>query len=488
MTSIVDALDGHGIYIDGGWRAGGAGRFEDVSPNDGRVFATVADADERDMAEAVTAARAAFDSGPWPRLTGEQRSACLTQLAQALTRHVDDFSELAALEWGVANDHAAQVRSAASITASNAALAAQPDVEEIVGPRGSRGAVRHLPVGVVAAITPWNYPHALNLTKVTGAIASGNTIVLKPSPLSPLAAVLLARVVHDETDIPRGVVNVVATASTVTAESLTADDRVDLVSFTGSTQVGRRIAASAGAGLKRVLLELGGKSAMVHLDDLDDDAYDDLAPRTLFEGCIRHSGQACVLTSRLLVPARRHDEVVDRLAALAAKVVVGDPRVEGTQMGPMISAQQADAVRDKVDGAVRAGARVAFGGGQVEVNDGGAYMTPTILAGVTNDMAIAQEEVFGPVLSVIAYEDDDAAVAIANDSRYGLVGSVWGADPDRARQVAARMRTGQVAVNGASPLGPFGGFRESGIGREQGLIGLRHYTETSTVSTMPEVS
>jgi aldehyde dehydrogenase (NAD+) len=477
----LDALETTGLLVDGAWRPGGLGRFDDVSPGTGAAFATVPDGDTADMAAAVEAARRAFDAGPWPRMSGAERSACLTQLAEALKRHEPFFDHLARVEWGVANDRPGQVMAAAMITAGAAQLALVPVEEELTAP-GASGTLVHEPHGVVAAITPWNYPHTLNLTKVASAIAAGNTLVLKPSPLSPLAAVALAWIVANETDIPAGVVNIVPTTSLEAAQALTADRRVDMISFTGSTAVGKSIAADAAGTLKRLVLELGGKSAAIHLDDLDDAAYETLAARALFDGCLRHAGQACLLQSRLLVPADREQDIVARLVAAAEKVRVGDPLDDTSDMGPLISPVQTDRVLADIADAVADGAGVAYGGTRVEGPGTGNYLAPTILTGVANDMRIAQDEVFGPVLAVIPYRDEEEAVALANDSRFGLVGSVWGADIDRAAGVAKRLRAGQVTVNGARALGPFGGFKESGIGREQGLEGLREYTETKTVS------
>ncbi|MYW05296.1 aldehyde dehydrogenase family protein [Streptomyces sp. SID3343] len=481
MTLDIRTVARAGLLIGGKWRAGGLGRFDDVSPVDGSVVAAVADGDVTDMRDAVRAARVAFDSGPWPRLSAAERSACLGELAAALTRHQGFFDALARIEWGVANDRPGQVMAAASIAAGAAQLALVPAEEPLSGP-GATGTLVHEPHGVVAAITPWNYPHTLNLTKVANAIAAGNTVVLKPSPLSPLAALALAWIVDTETNIPPGVVNVVSTTSLDAARALTRDDRVDMISFTGSTAVGKGIAADAAGTLKRVVLELGGKSASIHLDDLGSDAYETLAAQALFDGCTRHAGQVCVLQSRLFVPAAREREIVERLVALAAAVRVGDPRDDATDMGPLISGTQAGRVLADIEGAVADGAVIAHGGGLVEGPGTGHYVAPTVLTGVANTMRIAREEVFGPVLAVIPYRDVDEAVAMANDSRFGLVGAVHGADVDRAGAVARRIRAGQVTVNGARALGPFGGFRESGLGREQGLAGLREFTETKGVS------
>lgn len=481
MTLDIETVARAGLFVDGSWRPGGLGRFEDVSPVDGSVLALVADADVADMRAAVGAARKAFDHGPWPRMSGAERSACLAELAAGLTKHQAFFDALSRVEWGVANDRPGQVMAAAAIAAGAAQLALIPTEEPLAGP-GATGILVHEPHGVVAAVTPWNYPHTLNLTKVANAIAAGNTLVLKPSPLSPLAGLALAWIIDHETSIPAGVVNVVSTTSLDAARALTADERVDMISFTGSTSVGKAIAADAAGTLKRVVLELGGKSASIHMDDLGLDAYDTLAAQALFDGCTRHSGQVCVLQSRLFVPAAREREIVERLVALAAGVRVGDPRDEATDMGPLIGAAQNERVLADIAGAVAEGAVIAHGGGTVEGPGTGHYVAPTILTGVTNTMRIAREEVFGPVLSVIPYTSVDEAVAMANDSRFGLAGAVYGADVDRAAGVARRIRAGQVTVNGSRALGPFGGFRESGIGREQGLAGLREFTETKGVS------
>jgi acyl-CoA reductase-like NAD-dependent aldehyde dehydrogenase len=330
---------------------------------------------------------------------------------------------------------------------------------------------------VVSILTPWNFPHTLNVMKVTAALAAGNTVVLKPSPLAPLAGLALARIIDEHTDIPPGVVNVVTPSDIEASKLLTVDPRIDMVSFTGSSAVGREVMAAAGGTMKRLLLECGGKSASVVLDDVG--LTDELLDRMLFESCSFHAGQACILHSRLLLPESIHDEVVDRLVMLARGVKVGDPSDPDVQMGPLISAAQLKRVQAYVDAALGDGAKLATGGGRPNGLDAGFYFEPTILTDVTPDATIAQEEVFGPVLSVLRYRDDDDAVRIANNSQYGLSGAVWGTDVDRAVAVARRIRTGQITVNGCGPGGaPFGGFKQSGFGRESGGIrGIRQYME-----------
>jgi acyl-CoA reductase-like NAD-dependent aldehyde dehydrogenase len=317
--------------------------------------------------------------------------------------------------------------------------------------------------------------------KVCAALAAGNTVVLKPSPLTPLAGLALARIIDEHTDIPPGVVNVVTPSSIESSKLLTVDPRIDMVSFTGSSAVGREVMAAAGGTMKRLLLECGGKSASIVLDDFDLSRAlsDETLERMLFESCSFHAGQACILHSRLLLPESIHDEVVDRLVALARAVKVGDPTDPEVQMGPLISAAQLQRVQAHVDRALDDGAKVVTGGGRPAGLDAGFYFEPTILTEVRPDATIAQEEVFGPVLSVLRYNDDDDAVRIANNSQYGLSGAVWGTDVERAVAVARRVRTGQIAVNGFGPGGaPFGGFNQSGFGRESGgIMGIRQYME-----------
>jgi len=310
----------------------------------------------------------------------------------------------------------------------------------------------------VSILTPWNFPHSLNVMKVGNALAAGNTVVLKPSPLTPLAGLALARIIDEHTDIPSGVVNVITPGGIEASKMLTTDPRIDMISFTGSSAVGREVMAAAGGTMKRILLECGGKSAGIFLGDVD--VTDGLLQRFLFDGCSLHAGQACILQSRLLLPEVIHDKVVDRLVELARGVKVGDPTDPEVQMGPLISSAQRDRVEAHVASALTDGATLAVGGRRPAGLEKGFYFEPTILTDVTPGARIAQEEVFGPVLSVFRYRDDDDAVAIANNSQYGLSGAVWGTDVDRAVAVARRIRTGQIAVNGCIPGdAPFGGLK-----------------------------
>src|SRR6185312_16419140 len=339
----------------------------------------------------------------------------------------------------------------------------------------------HEPLGVVSILTPWNFPHSLNVMKISNSLAAGNTVVLKPSPLTPLSGLALARIIDEHTDIPPGVVNVITPSSVEASKLLTTDPRIDMVSFTGSSTAGREVMAAAGATMKRILLECGGKSAAIFLDDVD--VTDELLERFLFDGCSLHAGQACILQSRMLVPESIHDAVVDRLVELARAIKVGDPTDPDVQMGPLISGAQRDRVESHVSSALSDGAALVAGGRRPDGLKKGFYFEPTILTNVAPDARIAQEEVFGPVLTVLRYRDDDDAVAIANNSPYGLSGAVWGTDVDRAVAVARRVRTGQIAVNGCIPGdAPFGGFKQSGLGREGGgLPGLHRYMEPKAI-------
>jgi aldehyde dehydrogenase (NAD+) len=339
--------------------------------------------------------------------------------------------------------------------------------------------VRREPVGVVAAITPWNVPTQINLAKVGPALAAGCTVVLKPAPDTPWVAAELGRIAAEHTDIPAGVLNVVTPSSNEVAAQLTTDPRVDMVSFTGSTAVGKAIMAAAAPTLKKVFLELGGKSAAIALDDADVAA---VAGATAFAACI-HAGQGCALTTRLVVPREKYDEAVQVAAATMESIGAKDPTDPGSICGPVISAAQRDRVAAYLDLAKAEGGSFATGGSVVD--QPGHWVQPTVVAGLDNSSRLAQEEIFGPVLVVIPHDGDDDAVRIANDSAYGLSGSVDAADLERARAVASRIRTGTMAVNGGvwfSPDAPFGGYKQSGIGREMGVAGFEEYLETKTIA------
>ncbi|MFI5507671.1 aldehyde dehydrogenase family protein [Mycobacterium sp. NPDC051804] len=467
------------VYVDGRWESPRAGWIEDIDPTSGEVFGRAPNADLGQMERAVVAARRAADDGAWaadPQL----RANCLKQLSDALFAHRGDVVDLARREYGVVDAvHTIQIDGPAFMASRGAehALVPMEYEQETFGAEG-RCLIRHEPMGVVSVITPWNFPHMINVMKLSAILAGGNTVVLKPSPLTPMIGLALARIIDQHTDIPDGVVNVVTTDSLTASELLTTHPGVDMVSFTGSSAVGRTIMTNGGSTMKRLLLECGGKSACILHGDIDVEA---ILPRLLFDCVTLHSGQACILNSRLLVPEHRRDEVIDRLAALAREVVLGDPRDPATRMGPLISAAHRDRVAGMVDRAVTAGATLVTGGRR---RDGltGFFYEPTILIDVDRSSEIAQEEVFGPVLSVLTYTDIDDAIAIANDSPYGLAGSVWSDDDDAATNIARRMRTGQVTVNGIGPGdAPYGGYKQSGFGRDGGIGGVRAYTETKAI-------
>lgn len=482
MTGSRSLLGTYGHYIDGQWVDPDSGRYDVINPATEAVIETAPDASVAQVQQAIAAARSAFDAGPWPAAEPAERARCLQQLSDALLAKGEEIYALAQAEWGCsANERLIHVDGPAFMVGHAAELATEP-AEAPMDAWGAAGTtlLRYEPLGVVAAMTPWNFPHTLNVMKLGAALAAGNTLVLKPSPLTPLAGLALARIIDEDTDIPAGVVNVVTPTSVEASRSLTLDPRVDMVSFTGSSAVGRDVMAGAATTMKRVLLECGGKSATVLLPDVD--VGDDLLQRLLFEGCTMHAGQACILNSRLLLPDALHDEVVDRLVELSRAVVIGDPVDPAVTMGPLISREHLERVEGFVKRAEADGATVVAGGARPKDLNSGFYFEPTILTGSSADAYIAQEEVFGPVLTVLRYRDDDDAVAIANHSSYGLGGAVWGSDVDRAVAIARRIRTGQVSINGTIPGdAPFGGFKQSGIGREGGVMGLRAYMEPKAI-------
>ncbi|OBG91928.1 aldehyde dehydrogenase [Mycobacterium sp. E3251] len=482
MAGSRSLLDAEGHYIGGQWTDPDSGRYDVINPATEAVIGTAPDASVAQVGQAIAAARTAFDTGPWPAAEPAERARCLQQLSDALLARGEEIYALAQAEWGCsANERLIHVDGPVFMVGHAAELAVEP-AEAPLDAWGAAGTtlLRYEPLGVVAAMTPWNFPHTLNVMKLGAALAAGNTLVLKPSPLTPLAGLALARIIHEDTDIPPGVVNVVTPTSVEASRSLTLDPRVDMVSFTGSSVVGRDVMAGAATTMKRVLLECGGKSATILLPDVD--VGDELMERLLFEGCTMHAGQACILNSRLLLPDAIHDEVVDRLAALARAVVIGDPVDPAVTMGPLISREHLDRVEGFVKRAEADGATVVVGGSRPKNLNKGFYFEPTILTDVSAESHIAQEEVFGPVLTVLRYRDDDDAVAIANNSAYGLGGAVWGSDIDRAVGIARRIRTGQVSINGTIPGdAPFGGFKQSGIGREGGVMGLRAYMEPKAI-------
>ncbi|HEY5853745.1 MAG TPA: aldehyde dehydrogenase family protein [Aldersonia sp.] len=464
------------IYINGEWVASTGGGVIDVeNPATGQIIAHVPEASVADVDAAVAAARAAFPA--WSTTPVAERVLLLRALRDALTKRHDQIAATITAEMGAPHRIADKIQAALpqTVVGSYADLLEDYSFEETVG----NTRVFREPAGVVGAITPWNYPLHQITCKLAPALAAGCTFVLKPSEMAPLVAYLLFDAL-DEAGFPPGVVNLVPGYGRGVGEALAGHPDVDVVSFTGSVPAGKKVAELAARNVSRVTLELGGKSANIILDDADLP----VAVKVGVSNAFLNSGQTCTAWTRMLVPADRYDEAVELASTAAAKFVVGDPTDPGTKLGPVVSAAQRDKIRGLIDTAVAEGARIATGGTAAPDGlDTGYFVRPTVLADVTADSTIAQEEVFGPVLSVIAYRDEDDAVAIANNSKYGLHGAVWSADTDRAMAVARRIRTGSVDINGAAhnPLAPFGGYKQSGVGRELGGAGLEEYLEIKSV-------
>ncbi|QIK75841.1 aldehyde dehydrogenase [Nocardioides piscis] len=455
------------------------------NPATGEQIGEAPDAGQADMEAAIGAARRAFDETDWST-DHDLRMRCLLELYAALVEQGESMRALTTAEVGAPAFLTAGPQYDVPVEGLKwvADMAATYEWETDLGeaaPMGIRThrTVRKEPVGVVAAITPWNFPNQINLSKIGPALAAGCTVVLKPAPDTPWVACELGRIAAEI--LPPGVLNVVSTRDVDVAISLTTDPRVDLVSFTGSTETGKRIMSTAASSLKRVFLELGGKSAAIVLDDAD---LAGAVGTAAFSVCM-HAGQGCALTTRLVVPRERYDEAVEIAAATMSSIGVGDPTDPGTICGPVISRVQRDRIVRYLDLAKADGGTFATGGKVAERGGGGWWIEPTVIAGLTNESRVAQEEIFGPVLVVLAHDGDDDAVRIANDSPYGLSGSVDSGDIERARAVARRVRTGTLAVNGGvwfSPDAPFGGYKQSGIGREMGVAGFEEYLETKTIA------
>ncbi|HET9877445.1 MAG TPA: aldehyde dehydrogenase [Mycobacterium sp.] len=476
------------LLIDGKLVAGEAGSFATVNPATEEVLGEAANADAADMDRAIAAARRAFDETDWARNTG-LRVRCVRQLRDVLREHLEELRELTISEVGAPRMLTAGAQLEVPIndlgffadTAENYAWTRDFGEASPLG-IASRRVINREAVGVVGVITPWNFPHQINLAKLGPALAAGNTAVLKPAPDTPWCAAVLGQLIAEETDFPPGVVNVVTSSDHSLGAMLAKDPRVDMISFTGSTATGRSVMADAAAGIKKVFLELGGKSAFVVLDDADLAAASSVSA---FSACV-HAGQGCAITTRLVVPRSRYDEAVAAAATTMSSIRPGDPAQPGTVCGPLISARQRDRVQSYLDLAIAEGGTFACGGGRPANLPAGFFIEPTVITGLTNDARVAREEIFGPVLTVIAHDGDDDAVRIANDSPYGLSGSVYGSDPQRAAAVASRLRVGTVNVNGGvwySADMPFGGYKQSGNGREMGIAGFEEYLETKVIAT-----
>jgi aldehyde dehydrogenase (NAD+) len=476
------------LLIDGDLGPAEGGRvYETDNPTTGEVLGTAADATVGDARRAIKSARRAFDATTWAT-DRDLRQRCLRQLHDALVARSDDLRALLIAENGLPHTltQGPGLDTPVGMIDYYADLLDKYEWSEDLGTSEAMGRVSSRwvekePAGVVSAIVPYNYPVQISLAKLVPALAAGCTVVLKAPPQTPWITAALGRVIAESTDIPAGVVNVLTSSELAVGEAMVTDPMVDMVSFTGSTAAGRAIMAAAAPTVKKVFLELGGKSAFVVMDDAPLDLAGMFAGFTICS----HAGQGCAITSRLLVPESKLDEAVEQTAATLAGVPVGDPADPSTMMGPLISEAQRRKVDGMVEQAVADGGTVVIGGKVPDDRTAGYFYEPTLVVGLGPDAALAQEEVFGPVLVVLPYRDDDDAVAIANDSIFGLSGTVFGVDEERATAVARRIRAGTVSVNGGMWYGadaPFGGYKQSGIGREMGVPGLEEYLETKTIA------
>ncbi|HET6950378.1 MAG TPA: aldehyde dehydrogenase family protein [Acidimicrobiales bacterium] len=462
--------------------------FSNVNPATEEVLGEVADASPAEVHRAIDAARRSFDDTDWST-NRELRKRCLLQLQDALESEREDLREELIREVGCPRSMttgpqldiplAHAIRYPVELIDT---FAWETDLGEVDDPFSGWTARRIVKeaAGVVGAIVPWNVPFEVSINKVAQALATGNTVILKPAPDTPFNATRLGRLVAEKTDIPAGVLNVVTSSDHLVGEELTLSPKVDLISFTGSTAVGRRIMEKGAATMKRLFLELGGKSATIVLDDADFS----LALMMGIAAC-SHAGQGCAIPTRMLVPRSRYDEAIAVLEAIYQGVPYGDPQQPDVMMGPLISEKQRTRVLGYIEKGVEEGARLVLGGGRPAHLPKGWFVEPTLFADVDNSMTIAREEIFGPVLAVIPYVDEDDAVRIANDSPYGLSGAVFSGSLDRAMRIALRVRTGTLSVNGGSYYAadvPFGGFKHSGIGRQNGIAGFDQYLEIKSLA------
>jgi len=470
------------LFIGGEWvEPAGTGTIDVISPHSEELVGRVPEGTAADIDRAVAAARDAFDNGEWPRLSPEERIAAVQKFSEVYAAHIPDMAAVVTEEMGSPITFSNLAQSPAPWMMLNTFLdiaREYPWEERRQGVLGGDVIVRREPAGVVGAIVPWNVPQFVIMSKLAPALIAGCTIVVKPSPETPLDAFLMADLLN-EAGIPKGVVSVIPAGREV-GEHLVRHPGVDKIAFTGSTAAGRRIASICGEQLKRVSLELGGKSAAIILDDADLAA----TVEGLKFASLMNNGQACVAQTRILASRDRYDEVVDAVSTMVGALAVGDPQDEATEVGPLVAERQQERVEKYIAVGQEEGAKVAVGGnGRPSGLEKGWYVKPTVFSGVDNSMRIAREEIFGPVLAVIPYDDTDDAVRIANDSEYGLAGSVWTGDIDQGLDIARRVRTGTYGVNQYTMdfIAPFGGYKGSGLGREFGVEGLSHYVELKSI-------
>lgn len=470
------------LIIDGELRDAASGAvFDSIDPSNEEVCGTAADASAKDVTDAIAAARQAFDDGPWPRMTPRQRSDALVRYRDILAQHKDELEDLSTAELGMTLAiRAESVDRAIEHATWYAEHAAEPDLEPLPPIAQRDGTVfgsfvLREPVGVVSAITPYNMPLVLGVGKVFPALATGNTVILKSSPYTPLITGMLGRL-SLEADIPAGVINVVSGLSPQIGELMVSDPRVDMVSFTGSTTVGKSILAACAPQVKRAIVELGGKSPSIVLPDVD---FDVAIPGLLYPWMYQ-AGQACIAMARILVPEAIYSPFIERLTEAVAGLRVGDPRDPATEVPPVISDAARMRAEKFIESATADGGHVAAGGKRPKKLERGFYLEPTLIVDTTNDMYINQEEIFGPVCTTIRYSGDpDEAIVIANNSKYGLNATLWTRDRREGLQLARRIRSGQVGINGFTfgAWAPVAGYKESGLGRERGKYGLDQYTE-----------
>lgn len=464
------------LFINGQWvKPAGTGTIDVINSTTEEVMGRIPEGAVEDINAAVAAAKTAFES--WSTTTTEERRRYLQLIADKLASKKDAIAALVAAEVGMPLPLATAVQAGmpAMVMGSYAELLNSFQFEETIG----KALVVKEPVGVVGCITPWNFPLHQVICKIAPALAAGCTVVLKPSEVAPLTSFVLAEIIED-IGLPAGVFNLVTGYGPVVGEAIAAHPDVDMVSFTGSTRAGKRVSELASQTVKKVSLELGGKSANVILDDADFDK----AVKSGVGACYFNSGQTCSALTRMLVPRSRYDEAVAIAKKTAEGFTVGDPLGGAAKLGPLVSATQRERVINYIKKGIEEGATLVTGGPEMpEGLTKGYFVRPTVFADVNNKMTIAQEEIFGPVLSIIPYEDEDDAVRIANDTIYGLAGGVWSGDPERAKRVARRLRTGQVEINGGkfNPLVPFGGYKQSGNGRELGKYGLEEFLEVKAM-------